>query len=70
MKTARHDHEPSLQPDLELAGACLACGGALSIRLRPGTSRSICRGCGWWSRPHLVQEEDGLHIRHRTAAVA
>jgi hypothetical protein len=70
MKTTRPEPETTPQPDLELAGACLACGGVLSIRVRPGSSRSVCRECGWWSSPHLIQEEDGVHVRHPAGAVA
>lgn len=67
MKPARASPDPTLQPDLELAGGCLACGGALSVRLRPGSVRGVCRACGWWSRPHLVREPDGVHVHHRAA---
>lgn len=70
MKSTRPAEEPTLQPDLELAGGCLACGGVLFIRVRPGSSRSVCRDCGWWSSPHLVREEDGVHVRHPAAGMA
>jgi hypothetical protein len=70
MKTTGDAFEPTLPPDLELAGGCLACGGVLSIRVRPGSSRSVCRRCGWWSSPRLVREEDGVHVRHPAAEVA
>jgi hypothetical protein len=70
MKSARPPEEPTFQPDLELAGGCLACGGVLSVRVRPGSSRAVCRSCGWWSSPLLVQEEDGLRLRHPAAGEA
>lgn len=70
MKTTRPEPEPTPQPDLEIAGGCLACGGSLSIRVRPGSSRSVCRGCGWWSNPLLSREEDGLHVRLQAGAEA
>jgi hypothetical protein len=57
-------------PDLELAGGCLLCGGVLSIRVRPGTTRSVCRACGWISAPHLHRESDGVHVHHPAGGVA
>jgi len=57
-------------PDLELEHGCLLCGGTLSIRLRPGTARSVCRTCGWWSKPLMEREEDGMHVHHRASGRA
>lgn len=70
MKTAPAVTEPAPQPDLELAGGCLACGGVLSIRVRPGSARSVCRTCGAWSSPHLAQDEEGLHVRQTIGGAA
>jgi hypothetical protein len=50
-------------PDLELAGACLACGGDLSVRLRDRRAHGVCRGCGGWTTPQVEREPDGLRVR-------
>jgi len=70
MKPDLTDAAAILPPDLELTGGCLACGGDLSVRLRPGSSRGVCRACGCWSSPHLIRSDDGLHIRHLAGGVA
>jgi hypothetical protein len=64
------EHPPIEAPDLELANGCLLCGGLLSIRVRPGTTRSVCRTCGWFSSPHLHREGDGVHVHHRAGGAA
>ena len=63
MKPARKEPEHISEPDLEIDGACLGCDGVLSIRVRPGSSRGVCRACGFWASPRLSREEDGLHVR-------
>jgi len=70
MKPTREVPEPTFQPDLEIDGACLGCDGILSIRVRPGSSRGVCRICGFWASPQLSREEDGLHVRLPTEAQA
>ena len=57
-------------PDLDLEAGCLLCGGVLSIRIRPGSARSVCRTCGWHSRPHVLREQGGVHLHHPAGAVA
>ncbi len=57
-------------PDLELAGACLACGGDLSVRLRDGAARGVCRGCGGWSTPLVEREPDGVRVHLLAGGVA
>ena len=61
---------PADAPDLELVGGCLLCGGVLSIRVRPGTTRSVCRACGWFSSPDLRPVEDGVRVAHPAGAMA
>jgi hypothetical protein len=61
---------PPVAPDVELDGGCLVCGGVLSIRIRPGSARSVCRTCGWHSRPHLHREEDGFQVHHPAGGLA
>jgi hypothetical protein len=53
---------PTEIPDLELSGACLACGGDLSLRLRDGAARGVCRGCGGWTCPRVEREEHGVKV--------
>ena len=68
MKVA--EHPPVDAPDVELAGGCLLCGGILSIRIRPGSTRSVCRACGWFSSPSLQRHDDGLQVHHRAGGFA
>jgi len=62
--------EPAAPRDLELFGACPLCEGVLSLRVGSEGARSVCRGCGWWSRPVVHQGQDGLHLHHRTIGLA
>jgi hypothetical protein len=70
MKPLRKESQATTEPDLEIDGACLGCDGILSIRVRPGTSRGVCRDCGFWACAQLSREEDGLHVRLPAAAEA
>jgi len=70
MKLTRPEPEATSVPDLEIDGACLGCDGVLSVRVRSGSARGVCRGCGWWASPRLSREEDGLHVRHMAEAAA
>jgi hypothetical protein len=72
MRTAREDPlGPSSEiPDLELRGACVACGGDLSVRLRPEASRSVCRGCGCFAWVLVEYERDRLQLEPRSAGDA
>lgn len=63
--------QPSAEtPDLELAGSCLACGGDLSVRVRPGSARSVCRGCGAWTTPQLSRQDGEVHMVQSAGAQA
>lgn len=64
------EHPPVDAPDLELAGGCLLCGGVLSVRVRPGTIRSVCRACGWFSSPDFRPAEDGVRVDHPAGGIA
>jgi hypothetical protein len=57
-------------PDLEIRGACIACGGTLSVRLRPILSRCVCRHCGCWEWAQVQYEPEGVQLQHRTACDA
>jgi hypothetical protein len=61
-------HEPQGEiPDLELRGACIACGGDLSVRLRPGASRCVCRRCGGWAWVVVEYADDGVQLAQGTS---
>ncbi|HEU4384166.1 MAG TPA: hypothetical protein VFR85_11785 [Anaeromyxobacteraceae bacterium] len=68
MKVAEHPLVDAR--DAELAGGCLLCGGVLSIRVRPGTVRSVCRSCGWFSSPELQRGANGVHFHHPAGGTA
>lgn len=55
---------PGGVPDLEIRGACVACGGTLSVRLRPVFSRCVCRRCGYWAWARVDYESDGVRLEH------
>jgi len=64
-------HEPSGElPDLELRSACIGCGGDLSIRLRPGTCRSVCRSCGGWGWARVEYGTEGVEVRQASSLAA
>jgi hypothetical protein len=56
--------------DFELQGACPLCEGNLALRLGPEGARSVCRGCGCWSRPRVHQGSDGLRLFHPPVGLA
>jgi hypothetical protein len=67
----RRVEQPAVEaPDLELAASCVACGGDLSVRVRPGSARSVCRGCGAWSAPQLSHHDGELHMVQAAGAQA
>jgi hypothetical protein len=59
---------PPAVPDLELRGACVACGGDLSIRLGRDRARSVCRSCGLWTCPRIEFAEDAVELEGCFAA--
>lgn len=69
MSPARHDPQGEV-PDLELRGACIACGGDLSVRLRPGGSRCVCRRCGGWAMVVVEYEEGSVQLAQGAALEA
>lgn len=56
--------------DLRLPGGCLLCGGDLDVRVTGATARSVCASCRWISKPHMVREDDGIHVVHPAGGTA
>jgi hypothetical protein len=48
----------------------MLCGGDLSLRVSPGGARTICRACGWLSKPQIRREGDSVHMVHPIGANA
>ncbi len=48
--------------DLELPGACIGCGGAIVVRVTPGTARGVCATCHAITSMLLVRVEGGLQV--------
>lgn len=56
--------------DLELAEACILCGGTLSMRIAAGSAATYCRTCRWISRPAVRRHDDQVSLVHSVRLVA
>jgi hypothetical protein len=56
--------------DIRLSGGCLVCGGDLDVRVSGATARSFCASCRWMSKPHMVRQDDGIHVVHPAGGIA
>ena len=56
--------------ELEVAEACILCGGTLSMRVGARSAGTYCRTCHWISRPHVHRHDDHVSLVHPARLVA
>ncbi len=48
--------------DVELEGTCIACGGAVSARFRPGSAVGVCLACHLVTPMAMVRAGQGVRV--------
>jgi hypothetical protein len=56
--------------DVELAGSCIACGGAVSARFTPGSALGVCVACHLVTPMAMVREGGGVRVFQWPVGVA
>ncbi len=66
----REQHHETRHYDLDLPDACLACGGALSVRFSAGAARAVCLPCRRISSLEVERSEEGMRVVQLPAGAA
>ena len=68
MSRAEIETEAPGPRDFTLPEGCLICGADLPVRVTAsGGAHAVCKTCGWFSRPILTVNKQGLEVGYRSA---
>ena len=56
--------------DVEIPGACAACGGSLLVRLTPSSARAVCLACHALAPLTVAMTPEGPRLVQEVAAAA
>jgi hypothetical protein len=68
--TPKIEATPTLPPDMEVTGSCVACGGDVAVRFTGRRATGLCRKCGFVSRSIVHQHEGHVVFEQLVRAAA